>query len=42
MFMDWFSLRNGYQKSKAIKIKGLDEECQNRLYMILFQIMKSA
>lgn len=33
--MEWFSLRNGYVKSKAIKIKGLDESCQNRLWNVL-------
>lgn len=30
--MEWFSIRNGYAQSKAIKIKGLDEGCQNRLW----------
>lgn len=33
--MEWFSLRNGYAKSKAIKMKGLDESCQNRLWNVL-------
>lgn len=33
--MEWFSLRNNYVKSKAIKIKGLDEACQNRLWNAL-------
>ena len=33
--MEWFSLRNGYQKSKAIKVNGLDETCQNRLWNVL-------
>ena len=39
--MDWFSLRNGYQKSKAIKIKGLDEECQNRLWNVLYDFISN-
>jgi hypothetical protein len=33
--MEWFSLRNGYVKSKAIKINGLEESCQNRLWNIM-------
>ena len=39
--MEWFSLRNGYQKSKAIKIKGLDEECQNRLWNVLYDFISN-
>ena len=34
--MEWFSLRNGYQKSKAIKVRGLEETCQNRLWNVLY------
>lgn len=41
MYMDWFSLRNGYQKSKAIKIKGLDEACQNRLWNVLYDFISN-
>lgn len=40
--MDWFSLRNGYQRSKAIKIKGLDEACQNRLWNVLYDFISNA
>lgn len=39
--MDWFSLRNGYQKSKVIKIKGLDEACQNRLWNVLHDFISN-
>lgn len=39
--MEWFSLRNGYQKSKAIKVKGLEEICQNRLWNVLYRFISN-
>ena len=37
--MEWFSLRNGYQKSKAIKTRRLEEACQNRLWNVLYDFI---
>lgn len=39
--MEWFSLRNGYQKSKAIKVSGLEKTCQNRLWNVLYEFISN-
>ena len=39
--MEWFSLRNGYQKSKAIKVNDLEKICQNRLWNVLYEFISN-
>lgn len=39
--MEWFSLRNGFQKSEVIKVGRLDETCQNRLWNVLHRFISN-
>lgn len=40
--MEWFSLRSGYVRSKAIKTGKIDDETQNRLWNCLYGILTNS